>query len=205
MTDPEKLLCQLIALPSVNPAFLPARDRRAGEGRVAEFLAATFTRAGLDTHFQKVQPGRSNLLATLPPSGNARHRVLLAPHLDTVPATDDAQYAPRLRASRIYGRGACDTKGSVAAMLTALCRVAKHGPRPAETEIVFAGLVDEEHGQSGSRALAVQRLQSGFGDRRRADPAAHRHRPQRQSVAGSIHAGQIGPRRAAGTGPQRRP
>ena len=47
MTHTEKLLCDLIALPSVNPAFLPARDPRAGEGRVAAFLAATAARAGL--------------------------------------------------------------------------------------------------------------------------------------------------------------
>jgi len=154
MTHTEKLLCDLIALPSVNPAFLPARDPRAGEGRVAAFLAATAARAGLETHFQNVQPGRSNLLASLHPTGQPRHRLLLAPHLDTVPATADEQYVPRLAGGRIYGRGACDTKGSVAAMLTALCQLAKQGPRPAETEIVFAGPVDEEHGQSGARALA---------------------------------------------------
>ncbi len=155
MTAPEKLLCELIALPSVNPAFLPARDPCAGEGRVAEFLAATAAQAGLDVHFQNVQPGRSNLLATLRPSGRPRHRLLLAPHLDTVPAMAGEQYVPRLAGARIYGRGACDTKGSVAAMLTALCQLAKQGPRPAETEIVFAGLVDEEHAQSGARALAA--------------------------------------------------
>jgi acetylornithine deacetylase/succinyl-diaminopimelate desuccinylase-like protein len=160
MTDPEKLLCELIALPSVNPAFLPAGDPRAGEGRVAEFLAATAAQAGLDVAFQNVQPGRSNLLSTLRPSGQSRLRLLLAPHLDTVPATADGQYAPRLEGARICGRGACDTKGSVAAMLTALCQLAKQGPRPAETEIVFAGLVDEEHVQSGSRALAASGFQA---------------------------------------------
>jgi acetylornithine deacetylase/succinyl-diaminopimelate desuccinylase-like protein len=155
MTDPEKLLCELIALPSVNPAFLPAHDRRAGEGRVADFLASTAARAGLETQLQEVQPGRSNLLAALRPSAKIRHRVLLAPHLDTVAATGEEQYAPVLATTRIYGRGACDTKGSVAAMLTALCRLAKSGPRPAQTEIIFAGLVDEEHAQAGSRALAA--------------------------------------------------
>jgi acetylornithine deacetylase/succinyl-diaminopimelate desuccinylase-like protein len=155
MTDPEKLLCELIALPSVNPAFLPAGDPRAGEGRVADFLAATAASAGLDVDFQSVQPGRSNVLATLRPSGKSRRRLLLAPHLDTVPAADDGQYSPRLEGARVCGRGACDTKGSVAAMLTALCQIAQHGPRPAETEIVFAGLVDEEHIQAGSRALAA--------------------------------------------------
>jgi acetylornithine deacetylase/succinyl-diaminopimelate desuccinylase-like protein len=79
----------------------------------------------------------------------------LAPHLDTVPGIADEQYVPRLDDQRIHGRGACDTKGSVAAMLAALCQVAKSGPRPAETEIVFAGLADEENAQAGSRALAA--------------------------------------------------
>jgi acetylornithine deacetylase/succinyl-diaminopimelate desuccinylase-like protein len=76
--------------------------------------------------------------------------------MDTVGATgaEDGLFAPRVVGGRLYGRGACDTKGSVAAMLTALLAVARHGARPRETEIVFAGLVDEENGQAGSRALA---------------------------------------------------
>jgi acetylornithine deacetylase/succinyl-diaminopimelate desuccinylase-like protein len=155
MTDAEKLLRELIALPSVNPAFLPRNDARAGEGRVADFLAVTAARAGLDVHFQKVLPGRSNMLATLSPSGKAKRRLLLAPHLDTVNAVSEKQFVPRTAHGRIYGRGACDAKGSVAAMLTALNRLARQGRRPAATEIVFAGLMDEENAQAGSRALAA--------------------------------------------------
>ena len=152
MTKTDKLLRELIALPSVNPAFLPAKHPRVGEQRVAEFLAATAAQAGLDVEFQAVSPGRSNLLARLSPRGKIRQRLLLAPHLDTVNATDE-QFIPRTRNGRLYGRGACDTKGSVAAMLTALCELAQGRQRPAETEIVFVGLVDEEQGQAGSRAL----------------------------------------------------
>jgi len=59
----------------------------------------------------------------------------------------------------LYGRGACDTKGSVAAMFSALCAVAREQP-PAETEIIFAGLVDEESGQAGSRKLAAERFKA---------------------------------------------
>jgi acetylornithine deacetylase len=47
-------------------------------------------------------------------------------------------------------------------MLTALCEMAEAGPRPAETEIIFAGLVDEEHGQAGSRALVASGLRAGL-------------------------------------------
>lgn len=125
-----------------------------GEGRVAEFLAAIAARAGLDVEFRPVLPGRSNILARLEPRNKRRRRILLAPHLDTVPGQPD-QFKPRVKAGRLFGRGACDTKGSVAAMFTALCELAKNGARPAETEIIFVGLVDEENGQAGSRSLAA--------------------------------------------------
>jgi acetylornithine deacetylase/succinyl-diaminopimelate desuccinylase-like protein len=157
MTRTEKLLRELIALPSVNPAFLPGDRARTGERRAADFLASHGQLAGLDVKFQPVFPGRANLLARLKPRGKMRRRILLAPHLDTVNARDE-QFIPRAKRGRLYGRGACDTKGSVAAMFSALCEVAGATRRPSETEIVFAGLVDEEHGQSGSRALAA----SGF-------------------------------------------
>lgn len=157
LTPTEQLLRELIALPSVNPAFLPDPASAPGERPVAEFLAATAARAGLDVEFQPVFPGRSNLLVRLSPPGAVRHRVLLAPHLDTVNATPD-QFLPRRHQGRLYGRGACDTKGSVAAMTTALCDLARSGQRPQTTELVLAGLVDEENGQSGSRAL----VRSGF-------------------------------------------
>jgi len=193
MTRTEKLLAELIALPSVNPAFVPsdgtsARQARqphpfAGEQRVADFLAATAARAGLEIEFQKVdfkrwgetpscpnsQSGlerlsprrsdlvRSNLIARLLPRNKIRQTILLAPHLDTVGA-DGTKFIPQHKNGRLYGRGACDTKGSVAAMLSALCALAESESRPLETEIVFAGLIDEEHAQSGSRALA----KSGF-------------------------------------------
>jgi acetylornithine deacetylase/succinyl-diaminopimelate desuccinylase-like protein len=174
MTRTEKLLAGLIALPSVNPAFVPSapsvgpRCRAAsddqqvvptnthtGEKRVADFLAATAARAGLEVEFQKVLPGRPNLIVRLLPPNRIRQTILLAPHLDTVGA-DESQFVPRWKNGRLHGRGACDTKGSVAAMLTALCELANAKSRPVETEIVFAGLIDEEHAQAGSRALVGQ-------------------------------------------------
>ena len=158
MSDAKKLLRELIAVPSVNPAFVPAGYPQAGEQRVADFLAATAARAGLPVEFQKVSRGRSNFITRFTPSGRITKRILLAPHLDTVPLANDAQFSPVEKNGRIYGRGACDTKGSVAAMLSALIALSQRANRPAQTEIIFAGLVDEEDGQTGSRALAA----SGF-------------------------------------------
>jgi acetylornithine deacetylase len=154
MTRTEKLLAELIALPSVNPAFLPPRHPHAGEKRVADFLATVAARAGLEVEFQRVLPGRSNLIARLQPKNAIKQTILLAPHLDTVGA-DGTRFIPQRKNGHLHGRGACDTKGSVAAMLSALCELADSKSRPLETEIVFAGLVDEEHAQAGSRALAA--------------------------------------------------
>jgi acetylornithine deacetylase/succinyl-diaminopimelate desuccinylase-like protein len=159
MISTHKLLKELIALPSVNNALLPAGDPRAGEQRVADFLGATASRAGLEVDFQKVFPGRANLIARLTPSGRVRRRVVLAPHMDTVDA-GPGQLLPVVKAGRIYGRGACDTKGSVAAMMAAVCELAGLKKRPRETEIIFAGLVDEESGQGGSHALAASGLKA---------------------------------------------
>lgn len=153
MISTAKLLAELIALPSVNPAFLPALHPHAGEGRVAEFLAAVTASAGLDVEFQEVFPQRSNLLARLRPAGKIRRTILLAPHLDTVNVADEKHFVPTRRHGRLYGRGACDTKGCVATFVSALCELAKTNSRPRETEIIFVGLVDEENAQAGSRAL----------------------------------------------------
>ena len=178
MTRTEKLLAELIALPSVNPAFLPPRHPHAGEKRVADFLAAVAARAGLEVEFQNVfgvrglvralESGdtsphskieRRNIIARLRPKNKIKQTILLAPHLDTV-AADGTRFIPQRKNGRLHGRGACDTKGSVAAMLSALCELANLKSRPLETEIVFAGLVDEEHAQAGSRALVKNKFKA---------------------------------------------
>jgi acetylornithine deacetylase/succinyl-diaminopimelate desuccinylase-like protein len=209
MTRTEKLLAELIALPSVNPAFTlrasasvslrrdkSARQARplhpfAGEKRVADFLASVAARARLDVEFQKVLPGRSNVIARLPPPGKIRQTILLALHLDTVSA-DDSQFVLRRKNGRLCGRGACDTKGSVAAMLTALCELANMNSRPQETEIVFAGLVDEENAQAGSRALVAQasRLRVPNGRDARATTLAIVGEPTRLQVV-TAHKGSL--------------
>jgi len=159
VSQTEKLLRELTALPSVNPAFLPENHPHAGEQRMVDFLAATAAQAGLDIELQPVLPGRANLLARLSPREKTRSRIVLAPHLDTVSAAENL-FTPRKKDGRLFGRGACDTKGSVAAMMMALCDLARQPSRPAQTEVLFAGLVDEENGQAGSRALAGSRLRA---------------------------------------------
>jgi acetylornithine deacetylase/succinyl-diaminopimelate desuccinylase-like protein len=79
--------------------------------------------------------------------------------MDTVNALD-SQFTPQKRNGKIFGRGACDAKGAIAPMLGALCHLARNGPRPEQTEIIFVGLVDEENAQAGSRALVRTKLRA---------------------------------------------
>src|SRR2546426_12291822 len=125
MEDPVELLKEFIALPSVNPAFLPANDPRAGEQRVAERLADIAATAGLEVEMEEVLPNRENVLIRLVPAGPIRQRVILAPHLDTVGVSSDEQFNPVIKSGRLRGRGACDTKGSLAVMLCALLCLAR--------------------------------------------------------------------------------
>jgi acetylornithine deacetylase/succinyl-diaminopimelate desuccinylase-like protein len=140
----------------VNPAFLPDGHPFGGEAAVGDLVAGWGRKAGLDVEFQEALPGRRNVLLHYRPSGAVQRRILLAPHLDTVVGSrdgSDALFRPRVHHGRIWGRGACDTKGSVAAMLAALLDITARARRPRHTVITFAGLVDEENCQHGSRAL----------------------------------------------------
>jgi acetylornithine deacetylase/succinyl-diaminopimelate desuccinylase-like protein len=69
-------------------------------------------------------------------------------------------FTPRKKEGRLFGRGACDTKGSVAAMFSAILEMTASRQRPESTEIVFAGLADEENNQGGSRALVKSKFKA---------------------------------------------
>jgi acetylornithine deacetylase len=154
MSPAEQLLRELIALPSVNPAFVPPGHPHAGEQRVAAFIADTARQAGLEVEQQPVMDDRANVLVKLAPQGPVKRRILLAPHMDTVPCADEKQLAPEFKDGKLFGRGACDTKGSIAVYLQTMLDLAKTERRPRETEIVLAALVDEENAQGGSRVFA---------------------------------------------------
>lgn len=157
MSQVVQWLAELIELPSVNPAFAGSDGAVAGEHRVAAYVADRARAAGLEVGLQPVTEGRANVLVRLRPKSRPRYRVVLAPHMDTVSVSDPAQLRAQRRGDRIYGRGACDTKASLAAMLWVLVRAARCGAVPSHTEVVLAALVDEEFGQAGSRTLARKR------------------------------------------------
>ena len=157
MIDPIETLCQLVAIPSVNPMGLPLDGDRLGEARLTEHLESAFRDLGIPCQRQPVHPERENILARVdghvPPEAGG-WLVLFSVHQDTVPGTGMivAPWTPCIQENRLYGRGACDVKGGMAAMLAAMARL--HQERPAAMPtIVLACTVNEEFGFTGAAAL----------------------------------------------------
>ncbi len=155
--DPVEILEMLVAIPSVNPMGRTDTDPTFGEARLTDFLEATFARIGLATFRQSALPGRENLIARLDGSVRATRGgrlLLLDVHQDTVPVDGMTiePFRPMRRDGRLYGRGACDTKGGMAAIISAVSRLAIERPAGMPT-IVVSCTVNEEYGFDGARRL----------------------------------------------------
>jgi len=164
--DPVETLRQLIQTPSVNPMGRPLTEPTHGESRLTELLQSLCERQGWPWLRQQVHPGRENLVAMVlgnPPPEGGGELLLWDVHQDTVPVegmTIDP-FGGEVRDGRVYGRGACDVKGSMAAMLAALSRVDEPSAVPSlqgregerRPTIVIAFTANEECGFTGASAL----------------------------------------------------
>ena len=144
-----ELLRQLVAIDSVNPTLVPGG---AGEQAIAEHLATVMKAAGLDVELEPVAPGRPNVVAEL--RGRQPGPTLLyCGHIDTVGVEGmERPFDPQERDGRLYGRGAYDMKGGVAAMVDAACQLARQGGLERGT-LLIAGVADEEYTSLGAEDL----------------------------------------------------
>ena len=143
----QALLEQLIGFDSVNPSLDPSGG---GEAAIGAFIADFCRQRDIDCHLQDVDGERRNVLAMV--RGRSAERLLFVAHLDTVPANGWSKnpFEPVAAGQRLYGRGACDTKASLAVMLLALKSIKRERPHAT---IVVAGSIDEEFHKKGARAL----------------------------------------------------
>lgn len=159
------LLAELVAVPSVNPDG-DAGGSEPGEGRLAEVLAARLRALGADVAFRDLAPGRPNVVGVFEPARPARATVVFAPHLDTVGVAGMTvpPFELTRRAGRLHGRGACDTKGPTAALLWALRRWTRAGPRRGGADVrwIVAATAGEEEGSAGARALVRAGFRADF-------------------------------------------
>jgi acetylornithine deacetylase/succinyl-diaminopimelate desuccinylase-like protein len=146
-------LCKaLVQIPSENPS---ASSDSQGEEPIARFVAGFLEKIGAEVEYEEVAPGRFSVYGFWPKPAPDTQRILFAPHLDTVSVhgmTVDP-FAAKIENGKIWGRGASDTKGTMAAMLWALKSV---DWRKLNVAIGFAGLADEESGQLGAKAAAAR-------------------------------------------------
>jgi acetylornithine deacetylase/succinyl-diaminopimelate desuccinylase family protein len=149
------LLSDLVAIPSVNPMGRPMTGPGIFEGGMTEYLERWFRALGVPCVRQEVSAGRDNLLARYEAEGGGP-TLLFDAHQDTVP-TDGMTippFLPRIEGGRLYGRGSCDIKGGMAAMLVAFARLVRERPA-GSASVIMACTVDEEFTHTGSSLLAT--------------------------------------------------
>ena len=145
------LLERLVSIDSVNPGF-----GGPGEGEISTFVAEWAGAAGLEVELDEAAPGRQSVIARARGTGGGRS-LLLNAHVDTVSLGDMADpLTPHVREGRLYGRGAYDMKGGLAACLVAAAEAATRGLRG---DVIVTAVVDEEMASIGTQSV-LERLRA---------------------------------------------
>jgi len=141
MTPLLATLSGLVRVNSVNPAY----EHGVPEAEIQRYVLEFFRSHGIEAFSQEVYPQRPNVIGRVPGRIPGR-RLVFEAHCDTagIAGMTIPPFTPEIRGGRLYGRGACDTKAGLAAMLHALAEVKSP---PCEIWVVSA--MDEEHNYRG--------------------------------------------------------
>ena len=143
----ENLLFNLVSINSANPDYSAAAP---GEKEIGRFIYDFFTGCKIDCVKQNTIDGRFNVIAKVEGKKSAP-AIVLCSHLDTV-YLDGMDFKPFMDDINIYGPGSCDTKASVAMMMSALINYSKKSSG-RDLNVCFAGVVSEESRHIGIRKL----------------------------------------------------
>jgi acetylornithine deacetylase len=138
-------LASLVQINSVNSSYQDGP----GEREIASWVRGFFAERRIEVWEQEVFPGRPNVIARLPGRDPSR-RVILEAHTDTVSVQGMSipPFEPRMEDGKMYGRGSCDTKAGLAAMMHAVASLHEDGIQPP-CEVWLAAVVDEEFSYRG--------------------------------------------------------
>lgn len=152
-TQIARWLSRLVQIPSVTPEQAGPRSGEPGEARMAEAVAGWFAQCGGQVHWHEILPGRSNVYAIWP--GRTDRWLAVDIHTDTVGVEQmtDPPFDGRMTDGRVYGRGAVDTKASLAVVLALLETMHAAGRQP-QANLLIAATVDEETGATGAPGFA---------------------------------------------------
>jgi acetylornithine deacetylase len=147
MNDISTLLAALVKIPSINPSLVPGAP---GEAEIARWVRGWLEGQGIECQVIDAAPGRSSVIGRVPGRGGGQS-LLLNAHLDTVGVAGMADpFAACIRAGRLYGRGAFDMKGSLAACMLA---VAEIRPQELAGDVILTAVADEEHASLGVQSV----------------------------------------------------
>lgn len=142
-------LVDVVRINSINPTLVPGAP---GEAEIAAHVAGVLGRSGLAVRTHEPEAGRVSVVGVLPGTGGGRSLMLNA-HVDTVGVEGMAEpFSGAVRAGRVYGRGAYDMKGSLAACLTAAHALAQ-APQRLRGDVLVAAVADEEYASLGTADL----------------------------------------------------
>lgn len=152
--DAVALARALVAIDSRNPTLVPGAP---GEARCALFLSSVLGEWGFDVELLEQVAGRPNLVARIGPAG--AQSLMFAGHLDVVgvEGMTHQPFGAELKDGCLFGRGAADMKGGIAAMCSAAARAVTGNSRKS---IVIAAVVDEEYESLGMRALIASGIRA---------------------------------------------
>lgn len=138
------ILADLVRINSINLAY----DNGRPEAEIAAYVRQFFESVGLETWEQEVAPGRPNRIGKLP--GRGKGRVILEAHMDTasINGMTIPPFEPEIRDGKMYGRGSCDTKAGLAAMMDAVASLHEAGQVPP-CEVWLSTVSDEEYAFTG--------------------------------------------------------
>ncbi len=143
----ETLVSQLVAIDSINPDLAPGG---AGEAAIARFVAHWLEEAGFEVAFDEPQAGRPSVVGIARGSGGGRSLMLNA-HMDTVGVAGMKHpHEPKIESNRLYGRGAYDMKGGLAAIMLAAARAKQRGLRG---DVIVTAVADEEYASMGTASV----------------------------------------------------
>ena len=147
-------LARLVNIPSVTPEQAGPRAGAPGEARMAAAVAGWFRELGGDVYVEDVLPGRPNVYGLW--RGAGERWAALDVHMDTVGVEQmlGDPFSGELRDGRVYGRGAVDTKASLAVALALLEALHQSGRQPA-ANLLIAATADEETLALGAPAFAA--------------------------------------------------
>ena len=125
-----------------------------GEASVAKYVAGFLDELGLDVTQEEALPGRANVVGRLRGEGGGKS-LAFNTHMDTVPEGNGWTHEPfsaEVVEGRLYGRGAADAKGTLAALLAAIEAIVRSDIR-LRGDLVMTAVVDEEASSTGARKL----------------------------------------------------